>query len=99
MSDIQMFDSRGNFLYPDPSAIAALSPSERERFSAIEAAWNESAAVAKDLADATERVQNDVIAIAEVEAHIGTLPRQSFLQLHRETFSGPNARHPGKYKQ
>ena len=97
MSELTLFNSMGSFVYPDESEIAALSSAERERFEAVRLAYEASAVADKALAEATAKVQTDMAAISDVEQQLKTFPAPTFLDLHRQTFSGPGSRHPGKY--
>lgn len=97
MTELQLFNSKGHFTYPSKSAIAALSDLEKLRFETIQLAHEDAATVEKDLAGAVERVQDDLVAINAIEAHLKTFRRPTFLDLHRQTFgANSGSRHPGK---
>ncbi len=93
---LTLFNSKGHFVYPTDEQIAALTPSERERFESVRIAFEENASTEKDVADATSRVQQDVIDISEIEQHLKTFKQPTFLDLHR-AMCGKNSgsRHPG----
>ena len=94
---IQLFNSKGHFIYPPESAIAALSDLEKLRFEVIKIAHEECAAVEKDLAAATTRVEQDLTDIFAIEAHLKTFRQPTFMDLHRQTFgANSGSRHPGK---
>lgn len=94
MTELVMFNSHGQFVYPNADAIAALSPQERERFSAIEAAYEASDAAAKELAAMEAKVQQDVAEISDIEQHLlRSFKPVTFMDLHRQTVS---AKHPSK---
>jgi hypothetical protein len=96
MTELVMFDSKAHFVMPTDEQLAALSDPEKLRFESIKIAHEDCAAVEKDLAAATNKVQDDLVAINDIEAHLKTFRQPTFLDLHRQTFGkGSASRHPG----
>ncbi len=93
---LQLFNSKGHFVYPSDEQIAALSDAEKLRFECIRLAHEDVAAVEKSLEAAVERVQDDLVAINAIETHLKTFPQPTFIDLHRQTFGrNSGSRHPG----
>lgn len=94
---IQMFDSKGHFVYPPDSAIAALSDLEKIRFECIRLAYEDCAAVAKSEAEAIKKVEDDLVALNEIERHIAKFPKPTFHDLWKQSFGkNSGSKHPGK---
>jgi hypothetical protein len=93
---VQLFDSKGHFVYPSEETLAQFSDPEKLRFETIRLAHEDAATVEKDLAGAVERVQDDLVAINAIETHLKTFPQPTFIDLHRQTFGrNSGSRHPG----
>jgi hypothetical protein len=97
MTELVMFDSKAHFVYPTEEQLSQLSQLEKLRFECIRLAHEDLAVVSKDLAAATERVQQDLTDINDIERHLKTFRQPTFLDLHRQTFgANSGSRHPGK---
>ena len=73
MTDLQLFDSKGNFQMPDDAAIAALDPATRELFKAVQTAAQELVVVNAELKAAEQKVRDLMAEHAEADKDLRTL--------------------------